>query len=303
MSADVALLANTRTVIVARWMDYLELTKPRIAVMVLVTVALGGIISVQGNVDIALLLSAVLGTGLIAAGASALNQWWERDRDARMIRTQARPLPSGRLTSQEVLVFGLGLAVVGTCLLIFLVNPLSAFFALLSLVLYVWVYTPLKAYTVLNTVVGAVPGALPPVIGWVACRGSVDHGAWSLFLLMFIWQFPHFFAIAWLCRDDYRRAGLRMLPVTSLGLRLTGLHVVSCCMALIPISLWPVQLKLAGPVYFWGALVLGLQFLGYGVVFALKPQKQQARGLLLASLLYLPAVLALLTLDVIRFGN
>lgn len=296
-STDAVVLASERSVLAERMFDYLELTKPRIAVLVLLTVWAGGYAASRGTADPLLLLNAVLGTALVAAGSSVLNQLSEQDVDKRMRRTADRPLPSGRVSAWEARVFALLLAGLGSVYLALLVNLQAMLLALLSLVLYAWVYTPMKRYTTLNTAIGAIPGALPPLIGWSAAGLPLDAGAWTLFGVVYCWQFPHFYAIAWLHREDYERAGLRMLPTSELGRRLTGLQVVSHALLLLPVSLAPSFYGLAGPIYFWGTLVLGLQFLAYGIWFLLEQTDARARLLLWASLVYLPVVFGLLTLD------
>lgn len=301
MKTSEVVLAERRFALAERLTDYVELTKPRIAALVLLTVAVGAFMAGRGFPDPVLVIHAVLGTAMVASASSILNQLIERDTDSLMRRTARRPLPAGRVTSAEALALASILSIGGLIYLYLAVNGLTALVALVSLVLYVWVYTPLKRYTSLNTVVGAIPGALPPVIGWTAVTNDLSLGAWALFLIVFMWQFPHFLAIAWLYREDYARAGLRMLPTSDLGQRMTGVEVVSYCLALIPISLLPTVLSLTGTVYFWGTLVLGLQFLGYGIAFLLRPSNERARLLLWASLIYLPAVLALLMFDVTRY--
>jgi protoheme IX farnesyltransferase len=281
----------------SRVADYLELTKPRVAVLVLFTVAAGAWLANGNAPDLACLLHTLCGTALVAAGASALNQLLERHSDALMRRTENRPLPSGRLQPLEVLLFGLGLGVGGLTYLAILVRqPLAVLVAGFTFGSYVFLYTPLKRKTSLNTLVGAVPGALPPVIGWTAMGGALDAGALVLFLILFVWQIPHFLAIAWIYRDDYARAGLRMLPVVDLG-GMTGRQMVSYCLALIPVSLTPVLVHRAGPVYLLGAFVLGLFFLNCALAFLRLNSNTQARRVLRASLIYLPALLALLLLE------
>jgi protoheme IX farnesyltransferase len=238
-----------------------------------------------------------VGTALVAGGAGALNQWQERVRDARMRRTANRALPSGRLTPPEAAVFGGFLVVAGTGLLLLGTNFLAAAVAVATFVLYVFVYTPLKPRTTLNTVIGAIPGALPPVIGWSAASGRIGVEAWALFLIVFLWQFPHFLAIAWIYRDDYRRAGFKMLTGgDSLG-NVTGCQAVSYALVLIPVGLLPATVGLAGPVYFVGALVLGLLYVAAAVRFWLDASDLCARRLLRTSFLYLPAILVLLLLN------
>ncbi len=289
---EAALLTRTRLA------DYAELTKPRVLVLVLFTVATGTWLAAGGMPDLAVLLHTLIGTSLVAAGASALNQLLERDSDARMRRTENRPLPAGRLQPVEVLCFGLSCAGAGLVyLLVALPDPLAALVAGITFVSYVFLYTPLKRKTSLNTLVGAVPGALPPVIGWTAVTGSVDPAVATLFMIVFLWQVPHFLAIAWIYRDDYARAGLHMLPVLDRDGGMSGRQMVSYCLALIPASLGPALLGVAGPIYLTGAVLLGLGFLNCTVGFTRGPSVVQARRVLRASLIYLPALLALLLLD------
>jgi protoheme IX farnesyltransferase len=281
-----------------RWADYVALTKPRVAVLVLFTVAAGALLASPGAVRPLLVFHAVLGTALVASGASALNQWLERDSDARMRRTRDRPLPAGRLHPVEVLCFGLLLGAAGTLyLLVTLPSPCAALAAACTFVSYVGVYTPLKGRTTLNTLVGAVPGAMPPVIGWCAVTGEVTRGATLLFAILFLWQVPHFLAIAWMYREEYARAGLRMLPVVDPEGRLTVRQMVLYSLALIPVSLGPVLLDSAGLLYAGGALLLGLYFLRQVLRFGAARSVTRARGVLRASLLYLPGLLVLLMLD------
>ncbi|MFO0948747.1 MAG: heme o synthase [Planctomycetota bacterium] len=296
-STNAVVLPGERSVLAERMLDYLELTKPRIAVLVLLTVWAGGYAASRGTANPLLLLHAVIGTALVAAGSSVLNQLSEQDVDKRMRRTADRPLPSGRVSASEARLFAGLLAISGSVYLAVLVNYQAMFLAIVSLVLYAWVYTPMKRYTTLNTAVGAIPGALPPLIGWSAAGMPLDLEAWSLFGIVYCWQFPHFYAIAWLHREDYERAGLQMLPTSELGRRLTGLQVVSHGLLLLPVSLAPSYFGLTGTIYFWGTLVLGLQFVGYGIWFLLEQTDARARLLLWASLVYLPVVFGLLTLD------
>jgi protoheme IX farnesyltransferase len=280
----------------SRLAAYLSLTKPRLVLLVLVTVAVGFQLGARGRAHPAALAVTLLGTALVAGGAGALNQWLERGRDALMRRTAHRALPSGRLSPREALSFGVCLGVVGTLVLLLGAGMLAAAVALATLLLYVLVYTPLKPLTSLNTVVGAVPGALPPLIGWGAATGRLGIEAWALFLIVFLWQFPHFLAIAWIYRDDYRRAGFRMLTAGDAHGRMTGCQAVSYALALIPAGLLPATIGLAGPLYFPGALVLGLVYLGAAARFWLDACDFRARRLLRASFVYLPAILLLLLL-------
>ena len=295
--------ADALPMIRPRWLDFVELTKPRISVMVLFTVAIGALLAKQTPLDLMQLVHVLVGVALTASGASALNQWLERRSDALMRRTENRPLPSGRLTPTEVLAFGIVLSVVGlaymACLL---THPLAAALTALTLVSYVFVYTPLKRTTTLNTLVGAVPGALPPVIGWSAMTGTLDGEALVLFLIVFLWQIPHFLAIAWMYREDYARAGLKMLPTVDPAGAVTGRQMLLYCVALIPISLLPVLLFGASMMYGFGAMGLGVFFLRSVWGFLAEPTHERARKVLHVSLIYLPCVLGLLLLErLIRF--
>ncbi len=290
----VAALARDRRRVLA---DLISLTKPRVLVMVLVTTVVGYYVGLAGTPDYARLLHLMAGTLLAAAGALALNQYWERDVDALMDRTRARPLPDGRLQPLEALLFGGVLAVLGVIALAAFVNGPAALVTAATLVLYLFAYTPLKLRTPLCTIVGAVPGALPPVTGWVAARDEFGVGAWILFGILFLWQLPHTLAIARLYRDDYARAGVRLLPVVDAEGSSTERQIVMGCLALLAVSLLPTLIGLTGPLYFTGALVLGVAFVVLGARQALAPSSAAARRVLFASLLYLPALLALLAFD------
>jgi protoheme IX farnesyltransferase len=278
----------------------MELTKPRISLMALITVAVGSFLASNGSLDNGLLTNILLGTALVAAGSSVLNQVLERNTDALMRRTQNRPLPAGRVGVVEALMFGSVLSVVGVSYLCLVVNALTGLLATVTLGLYVFIYTPLKRRTSFNTLVGAIPGALPPVMGWTAVRGSLDGEALSLFLIVFLWQFPHFLAIAWIYRDDYARAGLKMLPVVDRGGGMTGRQMIAYSLALVPVSLGPSMVGLTGPVYFFGALSLGLVLLAFAVGFAFVGSQASARNLMRASLVYLPLLLVLMMWDFSR---
>ncbi len=298
MKAGVSVCVEVTALSRPRLADFVELAKPRIAVLVLFTVGAGVLLASGRNVSFLVLLHTVLGTALVAAGASALNQWFERDSDALMRRTANRPLPSGRLQAIEVFVFGLALALGGVLYLTLSLNYLlPALLAALTFVLYVVVYTPLKRRTPLNTLIGAVPGALPPVIGWCAARGEFTREAGLLFAVLFLWQVPHFLAIAWMYRDEYARAGLLMLPVVDRGGQRTGQYMILYCVALLAVSLQPVLLGDAGLLYLGGASLLGLTFLATAIGFYRQRSHGRARRALRASLLYLPGLLALLLLD------
>jgi protoheme IX farnesyltransferase len=282
----------------SRCADYVALTKPRIAVLVLFTVGAGVLLASGTELRLAVLFHAVFGTALVASGAGALNQWLERSSDAQMRRTQDRPLPAGRLLPVEVLAFGLLLGIAGTVYLaLSLPSPCAAAMAAFTFVCYVAIYTPLKSRTTLNTLVGAVPGAMPPVIGWCAVKGEVTTGAMTLFAILFLWQVPHFLAIAWMYREEYARAGLRMLPVIDPDGRMTARQMVVYTLALIPISLGPVLLDSAGVLYISGVLLLGLYFLRHALRFQAGRSVEQARKVMRVSLVYLPCLLALLLLD------
>jgi protoheme IX farnesyltransferase len=283
--------------VAARLSDLLELTKPGITLMVVLTAGLGFLLARQGELPWLLLLHTLLGTGLVSAGASALNHVLERDTDARMRRTAERPIPAGRLDADAGLLFGVGLAVVGLVELAVAVNLLTALLGAAALAGYVFAYTPLKRASSLNTVVGAVPGAIPPMMGWAAVRGELDLGAWALFAILFLWQMPHFLAIAWLCRADYASAGLRMLTVRDTDGVRTARQVVLYGAALVPVSLFPAALGLLGTPYLVGALALGLAYLACGVEFSRRRSTPAARRLMFASILYLPALLGVILLD------
>ena len=276
---------------------YVALTKPRITVMVLVTVATGFLLGARRAAHPSTLALTLLGTGLVAGGASAWNQYLERVRDGKMRRTAQRPLPAGRLAPAEAALFGAALAAVGVLVLALGVNRLAALVALTTFVLYVFVYTPLKSVTTLNTAIGAVPGALPPVIGWAAATGQLGVEAWALFLIVFLWQFPHFLAIAWIYREDYARGGHRMLPAFDPRGAMTGRQAAGYALALVPAGLLPAVIGLAGPYYFTGAFLLGVGYLYFAVRFWAGVSDHSARRLLRFSFLYLPAILMLLLLN------
>jgi len=277
--------------------DFVALTKPRVVLMVLVTTLMGYDVALTGPADYLRMIHLLIGSLLAAGGTLALNQYRERDLDARMDRTRARPLPAGRLQPLEAWLFGVALTLVGTAYLAALVNPLAALVTLATTILYLFAYTPLKQRTPLCTLVGAVAGALPPVAGWAAARGDVAPGAWVLFAILFLWQLPHTLAIARLYRDDYARAGVRVLPVVDPDGASTERQVVLACVALVSVSLLPAVAGWTGPIYLAGALLLGLAFSAVGVEQALVPSPRAARHVLLASLIYLPLLLGLMAFD------
>ena len=279
----------------ARLADYIELTRPRIALMAMLTVTVGYVLAAEGAMQAAPLMHALFGIGLVAVSSSALNQFLERHTDARMARTNGRPLPAGRLLPWEVLSFGLFTGLGGCVYLLITVNPLTALLAFATLVIYVGAYTPLKSRSRWCTTVGAVAGALPPVLGWTAACGELTFGALALFSVLFFWQFPHFLAIAWLHKEDYDEAGLKMLP------RRTGRIALVCAILLIPASLMPGGLSIVEPIaggrYVAAAVVLSLVYLIYTIRFARRATFSSARELLIVSLIYLPLLLTILTWD------
>jgi protoheme IX farnesyltransferase len=280
--------------------DLAELMKPGITLMVVLTAALGFLLAeseVHRGLSLVLLVQALLGTGLVSAGGSVLNHVLERDTDALMRRTAARPLPTGRIDPDAALLLGVALGIAGLVELALGVNLMTALLGAIALGGYVFVYTPLKRVSSLATVIGAVPGAIQPMMGWSAVTGHLGLAAWVLFAILFLWQMPHFLAIAWLCREDYERAGFPMLTVGDTGGRRTARQVVLYGAALVPISLMPAVLGLLGGIYFAGALALGLVYLAAGVAFARRRTMPGARWLMIASILYLPAVLLAMLLD------
>jgi protoheme IX farnesyltransferase len=277
--------------------DFFALTKPRIVLLVLLTAAVGFYVAAPAGTATVLFVHTLIGTALVAGGTGALNQVAEADVDRRMRRTEGRPIPAGRLDRSVGAVYAVGLGLAGTIYLARFVNPMTALLAALTLLSYILLYTPLKRRTSLNTLVGAVPGALPILGGWTAAGAGLSPPAWALFWILFLWQLPHFLALAWLYREDYGRAGLRMLSVDDPDGRVTFRQALLYAMALVPTSLLPSVFGLAGPLYFLGALILGLWFAGTGVVAARRRTVAAARRLFLVSIIYLPALLGLLALD------
>jgi protoheme IX farnesyltransferase len=279
---------------------FADLVKARLTSLVLLTTAVGFYAGWSGAMNWPLLLNALVGTGLVAAGASALNQWIERDYDAKMRRTQSRPLPSGRLQPSTVAIFGGLTSVAGLIYLALAVNLLTSVLGAITLVSYVCIYTPLKRVTWLNTAIGAIPGALPPLMGWAAARNELSGEGWALFAILAFWQLPHFFAIAWIYREEYAKAGFVMLPNVDVEGRQTGQQSVSNALALFIVSLCPFLFKMAGTVYLVGAVLLGLGFLFYAIQFSRQLTLSRARQLFVASIVYLPLLLALMVFDKVR---
>jgi protoheme IX farnesyltransferase len=277
--------------------DYIELTKPRITLMVVLTTFVGYALGATGGILTGRLAATLVGTALVAAGASCLNMVLERRTDSLMLRTRTRPLPAGRLRPPEALAFGLALTTTGLALLAWRTGTLAAAVAFVTWASYLFLYTPLKTRTSLSTVVGALPGALPPVIGWAAARGQLEPGAFVLFAIVFLWQIPHFLAIAWIYREDYARGGLPMLPVLDPDGRITGRQAVANTLALLLVSLAPTAAGIAGRAYLFGALALGLGFTAVAVRAAVLRTPRAARWLFVASILYLIALCALLLAD------
>ncbi|MHC4953346.1 MAG: heme o synthase [Planctomycetota bacterium] len=284
---------RTRASLAVRAGDFIELTKPRLSSLVLFVVFLGAWLAGGGFAS----WQAVLATGLVAGGANAINMFMERRLDSRMRRTWDRPLPSGRLQPYEVLAFGSVLGVVGVSWLALATTPLAAILAAATLLSYVLLYTPLKTRTTLNTHIGAIPGALPALIGWAAVQGSIAPLPWALFWIVYLWQLPHFLAIAWIHREDYARGGFKMLPSVDPDGSLTGRQAVVGAIAIIPVSLLPFFGGAVGVVYLFVALVAGAFYLLRAVAFMHERTEETARRLMRASLIYLPLILFALLVD------
>ena len=280
------------------WMAvFADLVKARLTTLVLLTTLVGFYLGWRGAMNFALMFHALAGTALVAAGASALNQLLEREYDAKMRRTQNRPLPSGRLQPTTVMIFGGVCSVAGLVYLALAVNLLTSVLGAVTLVSYLFIYTPLKRVTWLNTAIGAVPGALPPLMGWTAARGEVTGEGWALFAILFFWQLPHFFAIAWMYKDEYAKAGFKMLPGIDPDGSRTAQQAVSNTLALLAVSLFPFVFRMAGTIYLVGAIVLGAGFLWGAIQFSRQLTRVRARQLFFASIIYLPLLLALMVWD------
>jgi protoheme IX farnesyltransferase len=302
MKLDAA-LPYTPSLALTRAGDYLQLARPRLALLVLVTVAAGWLLAAGHHSDCRPLVHALIGTSLLFAGAGGLNQLLERDSDALMARTANRPLPAARLQPLEVLVVGGTLCAAGIAYLLAAGEPLAAGLGVLALVIYVLVYTPLKRRTTLNTLVGAVAGAVPPLIGWATARGRLDNEALALFLIVFLWQVPHFLAIAWIYRDEYRRAGLQVLPIVDPDGAQTGRQMIRYTMVLILASLVPCALGMGSWISVVGAVVLGSAFLYGAIIFNRTPTTHDARRVFRMSLVFLPGLLLVFILDALLLNG
>jgi protoheme IX farnesyltransferase len=277
-----------------------ELFKARLTMLVLLTTLVGFYLAHRGPMNWLLLCHTLIGTGLLACGAAALNQYLERDFDALMERTARRPLPAGLIQPQTVVVLGGVASVTGLLWLAFGANLLTAVLGAVTLISYLFIYTPLKRKTELNTIIGAVPGALPPLMGWTAARGDLSVEGWALFAILFFWQLPHFLAIAWMYRDDYARGGFIMLPLVDRDGARTGRSAVSHTLGLLPVSLSPFIFQVSGLLYLFGALALGATFLWFAIRFARELDRLSARRLFFASILYLPLLMGLMVFDKIQ---
>src|SRR5437868_9420677 len=281
----------------SRFADLLSLTKPRMNLLVLATTAVGYYMAIPRLTSWLPLIHLLLGTGMTAAAASVLNQYIEREHDRLMPRTRTRPLPACRIAAIEALSLGVVLAITGTLYLAFAVNILTAALGLFTLLSYILLYTPLKRITSLNTVIGAIPGAIPPVMGFTAVDGALSPMAISLFGILFLWQMPHFLAIAILYRNDYAAGGFKMLPVLDKDLSVTSRQILLYSLALVPVTLLPVALNMAGAAYFCTATLLGMAFFTFGINIAATKSRQDAKRLFVASIIYLPILLATLMLN------
>lgn len=276
---------------------YFELTKPRIAFMLVLTSAAGYYLGSAKGFDFVVFFNAMIGITLLAFGVATLNQYLERRTDALMDRTAKRPLPTLKIAPNEALIFGLAQCATAELYLWLLVNGLTAILGLVVIVGYVLLYTPLKTRTTASTAIGAIPGAMPPLMGWTAAANAIDLNAWTLFTLLFLWQFPHFLAIAWMYKDQYAKAGILMLPVVEHDGRVTARQIVIFTLMLVPLSLTPFFLGLTGIVYLIGAAILGGWFLWASVSMAKAKTVEKARKLLMVSVIYLPLIFALMVLN------
>lgn len=276
---------------------YIELTKPRIAILLVLTSAAGFYMGSKGSLDVALFVNTLIAITLLAFGVATLNQFWERDLDELMPRTAARPLPTGRVSSNEALVFGLAQCAVAEVYLALAVNVLTAFLGLCVIVGYVLVYTPLKTRTSASTAIGAIPGALPPLMGWTAASNDISIGAWALFAMQFLWQFPHFLSIAWIFRHEYASAGIKMLPAVEPDGKITARQIVLFSLMLLPTSLAPFFFGLSGMIFLVGGAILGLWMLYASIIAASAKTDAANKKLLLVTVIYLPVLFILMVAD------
>ena len=281
----------------ARVAAFVELTKPRIAILLVLTSAAGFYLGSKGTFDFVLFANSMISIALLAFGVATLNQYWERDLDKLMKRTSTRPLPKSKVTPTEALVFGILQCVVAEAYLFLLVNALTAFLGLLVIVGYVLVYTPLKTRTSVSTAIGAIPGALPPLMGWTAVANDITLGAWALFAMQFLWQFPHFLAIAWMYREEYAKAGILMLPVVEPAGKITMRQIVMFTIMLVPVSLAPFFFEISGPIFLGAAVILGIVFLIASIRVAKSKTNERAKHLLLVSVIYLPLLFIFMVAD------
>jgi protoheme IX farnesyltransferase len=280
--------------------DYIQLTKPRITWLILMSTGVGFFFGAVNGWNWLVLLHTLVGTGLIASGTAALNQWWEREADAKMNRTRQRPLPGHRISSTGALWFAIALSVLGFVELCLGANVLTGLLGAFTLGTYLFVYTPLKQRSPHSTTIGAIPGAMPPLIGFAAARGELTPEGWALFAILFLWQFPHFYAIAWMYREDYSRAGIKMLPVVEPSGESTARQILLYSLALIPISILPRYLGMSGNYYLFGALLLSSAYFYAGVLVARDRTRLGARRVLLASIVYLPVLYGLMIADRVK---
>ena len=276
---------------------YYELTKPSITFMILISTALGYFIGGNGISNYQHFILTLLGSCMISSGAGALNHFAESESDKVMYRTSLRPIPAGIISSKNAMIFGVALILIGSALLYSFINPLTCVLALITALMYLFVYTPLKKLTWLNTSIGAIPGSLPPIGGWVASTGALDPEAWILFAILFLWQHPHFYAIALMFKDDYKKAGLKMLPVEEPDGARTNRQIIWHALLLIPVSVMPVYIKLLGMIYFWAALFLGVGYLLSGFMLAKQYSVNNARLVLKVSVFYLPILFLTIMVD------
>ena len=276
---------------------YYELTKPSITFMILVSTALGYFMGGKGISNYQHFILTLLGSCLISSGSGALNHFAEAESDKIMHRTNLRPIPAGIILPEKAMIFGIALIFIGSGILYFFINTLTCVLALITALMYLFIYTPLKKLTWLNTPVGAIPGAIPPIGGWVAATGSLDPEAWILFAILFLWQHPHFYAIALMFKDDYKKAGLKMLPVVEPNGSRTNRQIIWHALLLIPVSVMPVYINLLGMIYFWAALILGIGYLLSGFILAKQYSVNNARLVLKVSVFYLPILFITIMVD------